>query len=236
MSNRLLAKFHLFKKIANFFKQSNFCKKSNKILYLGLNKPEDEKDKIFIHYPVIRIIPKTQEECKAALNLFLNYTHLIFTSKTAVKIFFEYVSYPNCFQKKKRWIAVGHATKKALEQYGLKDILTPKEETAEGIVNLLKGLDLKNSYFLWPHSALSRPVIRHFFLEEKIKFEECVLYDTIPFWPGYPPNFNEIDEIVFTSASTVDAFFSFFQKLPGGKKLTAIGPITKAKIDFLLSL
>ncbi|HRD55550.1 MAG TPA: uroporphyrinogen-III synthase [Parachlamydiaceae bacterium] len=200
-----------------------------KVLYLGLEKPENEKDKIFIHYPVIQIVPKPLNECKAALNQISSFTHIIFTSKTTVKIFFEYFS--DSHFSKKIWIAVGKSTKKSLENQGILNVLTPKEETAEGIISLLKTLPLNNSHIFWPHSALSRPILRNFFSQEKISFKECILYDTIPFWPGYTPSFESIDEIIFTSPSTVDAFFNFFPNFAFHAKLNSIGPITKAKLE-----
>ena len=124
-------------------------------------------------------------------------------------------------------LAVGEATKRRIEEQGYSVLAAPKEETAEGLISALDQLELKDAFFFWPHSALSRPLLTDYFAERKVRFCACAVYDTKFQLPGPLPPLEEIDEIIFTSPSTVHAFLHYFGKLPKGKKLTPIGPVTK---------
>lgn len=184
-------------------------------LYLGLTPPQTIA-KAIIHYPIIRIIPAPAKLPDAI------FTHLIFTSKTAVELFAEH--FPHL--KDLFGIAVGKATASRMKQHGICVECIASDETAEGIVCELKTLDLKNAHVLWPHAAGSRRVISDFLKESHIQFHECILYHTEAQVPFPLPDLNRVDEIVFTSPSTVSAFLALVGQLPTNKKLSAIGPIT----------
>jgi uroporphyrinogen-III synthase len=57
------------------------------------------------------------------------------------------------------------------------------------------------------------------------------LYDTVTQKLEPKPDLNHVQEIVFTSPSTVLAFLEIFGALPKGKKLIAIGPITQQQLE-----
>lgn len=179
-----------------------------RVLYLGLNpKPGT------FHYPVIRT-----EYCGnlgPALLLWPQFTHIIFTSQTAVHY------WPGPWDK--QMIAIGYATAAALEKKGLDPLIAP-EATQEGVITLIEEL---KGYFFLPRSRLARSVLTDFMTEKKIPFFVLDLYDTV-FQKLEPvPKLDDFDEIVFTSPSTVDGFLRIYGKLPTDKKLTAIGPITE---------
>lgn len=212
------------------------------ILYLGLDVPPDLalKGKI-IHYPIIRIlpIPKENLEIQSAFTAFDQYTHLIFTSKTAVSIFFDYAPYfginiDNIRQKS--LVAVGQKTAGKIYQYCSKTPIIAAQETAEGIIDIFEGQDLKTAYFFWPRSALSRPIISDWLQSKNIKYCACIFYQTVNHSPLPLPDITQFDEIIFTSPSTIDAFISTFGTLPKNKILTCIGPITQAHLARSLTL
>lgn len=188
-----------------------------KILYLGLRP----KKKDFFHYPVIR----TQKcaSVEAALKLWSQFTHVVFTSQTSV----EYWDGP----WDKETIAIGEQTARALQGKGLKPAIAPFA-TQEGVLKLLLGLHQKQTcYFFLPHSKKARPHLIEVLLAHGISYFALELYDIL-FQKLEPvPNLDEFDEIIFTSPSTVEGFLRIYQKLPHHKKLTAIGPITQAAIE-----
>lgn len=61
-----------------------------KALYLGTD-PSYYKAKgvQIIHYPVIQIVPRIDSCVKAAYSKLSSYTHLLFTSKNTVQVFFS---------------------------------------------------------------------------------------------------------------------------------------------------
>jgi uroporphyrinogen-III synthase len=56
------------------------------------------------------------------------------------------------------------------------------------------------------------------------------LYETVAQRVEPVPDLRLFDEIVFTSPSTVDAFFEIFGHIPSGKKIVAIGPVTADRL------
>lgn len=204
------------------------------ILYLGLQPPRPVQDEEIIHCPIIQICPRPIDS-KAFAQLDA-YTHLIFTSKTAVDIF--------CSQGGKvlgkvpmigkEILAVGHATALRLLEAGLPVTETASDERAEGIIQLLDKKDLSRAFIFWPHSAQARPLLKEYLEKRCVRFCECFLYDTLPQRPEPIPNLAQIDEIVFTSASTVDAFLQYFGRIPNDKKLKPMGPVTENYLTEIL--
>jgi uroporphyrinogen-III synthase len=204
------------------------------ILYLGTDPErylQDKKDVRLIHYPVIAIIPRALDhpEVASAYRDLFHYTHLLFTSKNAVRVFFDHLSLLNGDLDQlslKTLIAIGTTTARAMSCHLRSPDLTPEHETQEGLIELLKQSALDGAYFLLPRSSLSRPILLRFFQERKIRFAACDLYDTVTQKLEPVPDLKTIDEIVFTSPSTVRGFLEIFGDLPKDKRLHAIGPIT----------
>lgn len=204
-------------------------------LHTGLEAYPTTKERNILHCPLIQIVPRPYHnlDIREAFMQLPTCTHLLFTSKNAVRIFFSYLphfhNHEDILQNKK-FIAVGSATAGLLQEHGF-NALYPEQESAEGIVQLLETLDLKNSSFFWPHAAGSRPVLSDFFVRKRISCAECILYDTKTRVPSPLPDLSKIDEIIFTSPSTIDAFIEIFGALPEDKTLICIGPVTQKRLS-----
>lgn len=209
-----------------------------KCLYLGIDLPDAPHDTIYVHAPIITIIPRDPhlKEIADAFREIPRYTHVIFTSKNAVRLFFMFLPHFNYSIDHLNMIAVGKKTAELLTRYHVEKITLTENETAEGVVNLLETLELENSYLFWPHSALSRPLISYYLNSKKIPHRSCIIYDTQE-KAEYPfPSLDTIDAIMFTSPSTVTAFLKYYKSLPKDKELIAIGPITKETIELYTTL
>lgn len=202
------------------------------ILHLGLEPPPPKENEIIISYPVIRIVPRppSSPDIVNTLSALHTFDAIIFTSKTAVELFFALK--PDArFLQNKQWIAVGTATAQRLNKNGVHTLATATDETAEGVVTLIDTLSLHtHTRFLWPHSALARRVIPDALAIRGFPLEECILYDTELQAPSPKPDLATIDEILFTSPSTIDGFLLAFGTLPKDKALRTIGPVTAAAL------
>ena len=197
------------------------------ILYLGLEAPLPKQEETIIHFPVIRIVPRatSSPDIVHALHSLSSYDCFIFTSKSGVDLFFALN--PDHSLTHKQWIAVGTATAQRLKEKGIQNIAVATHETAEGVVALIDSLSLSPSTrFLWPHSAQGRRIIPDALLSRGFFLEECLLYDTLPHIPFAPPDLTLIDEIHFTSPSTIHGFLLAYGSLPLNKTLHCIGPVT----------
>jgi uroporphyrinogen-III synthase len=187
-------------------------------LYLGLDAPCEDG---VVHYPVIRIEPL--EISQEKWDRFPLFTHILFTSKTTVKLL------AGRQLSGKTVLAIGQKTARLLP-----GALVAKNETQEGMVELLSSLNLQKSFVLYPRSNLARDLLKKYLEEQEICHEVWDLYTTVFQKPLPEPDFSLIDEIVFTSPSTVRAFIAAFGQIPKGKKLSCIGPVTRAELDHIL--
>lgn len=203
----------------------------SRILYLGLRVPKALQSALLTHVPLIRIQPRPFESLQESFKDHLLWTHLVFTSQTAVDLFFEACRHFGITRMgSKKIMAVGQATAKRLKDWEIEVDAVPEEETAEGILALSQTWDVAQTYVFWPHSALSRPVLTNYWQSQGIRYHECILYDTCCNHDIDLPPLEHFDEIIFTSPSTVDAFIERYGSLPLEKKLTSIGPITQAHL------
>lgn len=204
---------------------------TKKILYLGLDPSHSTiKDEI-THCPIIQIVPRAYDdvEIQTALTLFPQFTHIILTSKSPIRILHEYLlrfGYPLSLWKEKQTIVVGKATAKSLFPLEIIPTAVASNETAEGVVETLKFLSLDSSWCFWPHSTASRNIIPSYFHENNLKLTDSIFYETQMKVPSKLPDLNTFDEIIFTSPSTIDAFLKIFGEIPENKELVAIGPVT----------
>lgn len=208
-----------------------------KVLYLGTDPSRYKaKEAQIIHYPVIQIVPRMDFCVKAAYSKLSTFTHLLFTSKNTVQVFFQQLDslgISKDFLQAITIIAIGQVTASYVEKYTYCSFVA-KQETQEGIVAFLHTQFLEKTHFFFPRSSLSRNVIIDFFQKSNILFQDCFIYDTVTQKNQPIPRLEEIDEIVFTSPSTVKSFLEIFFTIPLDKKLTAIGPITHKALSEIL--
>lgn len=207
-------------------------------LYLGLEKPCDVPEEL--HYPVIRIEPSPVDDpgIHATIAGLPKTSHLLLTSKTAVRLFYEALCAYSCSVENLahiRILAIGKATASRIQHYGLPGPhAIAQQETAEGVLSLLEQEKQAPTFVLWPHSALSRPLIEDYLEEKEIAHHCPAFYTSLPHNPGSLPASGSYNEILFTSPSTVEAFMALHGSLPNNKQLRAIGPITAEALKMAL--
>jgi uroporphyrinogen-III synthase len=209
--------------------------KKTTTLYLGTNPTFYECEGHLIHYPVIKIVPKDphSSEISDVFGKLEEFTHLIFTSKNAARIFFanlKELKIDKSILEKKCLIAIGPVTAIHLEREGFTPKIIAEEETQEGVIEELKKENLKDAFVFLPRSSISRPALLQHLQESNIRHVPCDLYDTVTQKREFIPELQAVDEIVFTSPSTVKGFVEIFGKIPKDKKLKALGPITEEAI------
>ena len=209
-------------------------RKKRNALYVGLN-PQNAGG--VTHLPLIEIVPRpfdNLEIASAFADIHL-YTHIIFTSKSGVEVFFDCLNHYG-YEKieGKKIFAVGKVTAQRLKEKGVETCQVANEETQEGLIHLLAMEDLDQAYILLPQSSRARPVLAHTLMLRRVRHQLCHLYDTHIKVPTVKPDLETFDEIIFTSPSTVEAFIEIFGAIPKDKKITSIGPITDHKLKFFV--
>jgi uroporphyrinogen-III synthase len=167
-----------------------------------------------IHQPLIRL-----EEVPFALPEITNYNWIIFTSRFAVEAFLKRASW-----KFPKVAAIGQLTAAALEKRRIKVDLIPRDESSRGIAAALRRFDLKGKKILIPCSNLSRNILTEQLREQGAVVDKLVVYHNIKN-EVEAIDLSGIDEIIFSSPSTVDNFFAIYGELP-----ERIVPIFKGEV------
>jgi uroporphyrinogen-III synthase len=139
-------------------------------------------------------------------------------------------------------IAVGPKTRAALEAEGIRVAHMPERFSSVGVGEVFTRLNAEGKKVIIPRSGASTPFLALLLEKIGLVVKEIYLYDVCSFrdttsWNEFRELFanNKVDGIIFTSASSVNAFFdimlmdtdkqTLLQNL-GTTKVVAIGPFT----------
>ena len=207
-------------------------------------------DAIPITLPTIELVSKGEKIVDEFLNSVKteNPDFSVFMSSKAVKLLIESSKKTSKFDELRLAIAntiviaVGPKTKDALENENIKVSYMPTRYSSVGVGEVFTKLDAVGKKVIVPRSGASTPFLKN--LLEKIGLEiiELHLYDVCAFsdtsqWNEFRTLFsqNSIDGLIFTSVSSVRAFFEIMTKdfehsqlleNLDKTKVIAIGPFT----------
>ncbi|AFS27773.1 uroporphyrinogen-III synthase [Chlamydia psittaci] len=196
-------------------------------LYLGLNRETANRyHASFV--PILEIIPfaRSSPQLRYALRYLEETSHILLTSPSSTSLFISRMRRKNSKKtlSTKHYLCLGEITASRLTkllpkaQYSLATI-----ETGEGVLPMISSLP-KNARILYPHSALSRPVIEDFLKRENRSFFAYSHY-TIRERQLHPSVFKQCSRVILTSPSGVRAYAKLFPQLPRRIHICQ-GPIT----------
>ena len=181
--------------------------------------------------PTIEIVSINEDELKKCLEDF-SFTHLVFHSQNAIKIFMDAFLKAHDLSELKnvKIYVVGKATKEAIEKYGLSCVAPKEKFTGDELVKIIKEDGFKERKIFLPHSRLTRKEL----LEEYRtlgQFKNISIYDSV-----IPKEIEELPEeftdIIFTATSTFKNFIKMYGKDSlSEKKIFSIGPITTESVN-----
>jgi len=179
----------------------------------------------------------------------------VFMSSKAVKLLFDSAKKISMFEKLQLAIAntlviaVGPKTKAALESEGIKVAHMPDRYSSVGIGEVFTRLNAVGKKVIVPRSGASTPFLKTLLEKIGIIVKEIHLYDVCAFrdtsqWNNFRKLFseNKVDGIVFTSVSSVRAFFEIMKKDYDNTtllnnlqktKIVSIGPFTSEELNKL---
>ncbi len=195
-----------------------------------LEKLLSEKGAQVMHLPSIEISAITpNNKLLKAIDMLESYYCIIFTSVNSVSAFFDAL-----YKKGKdtrslhgiKVIPIGDATASFLTARGVVPDHLPKQFTSEGIIDVLKGLAVRNKKYLLPRAKEARDIIVEFITLQGGTCDVIPVYKTC-----LPKKIRRLEEkpdiVTFTSSSTVTNFIKLYGK--GALKdanIASIGPVT----------
>ena len=172
----------------------------------------------------------------------------VFMSSKAVSLLFETAKKVGKFEELQLAIAntivlaVGPKTKDALEKENVKVAYMPQRYSSVGIGEIFTKLNAVGKKAIVPRSGASTPFLKDLLEKIGLHVTELYLYDVCAFrdtsqWNEFRDMFSQdkVDGIIFTSASSVRAFFEIMTKDHDENKLVdmlhktmvvSIGPFT----------
>ncbi len=189
-----------------------------------------------IEFPAIKIAPPSDnfKFADAAIKNIRSYDRIIFTSANGVEKFFDRLKFAGLDTRvlgKAKIAAIGSATAKKLENFGIIADNVPAEFKAENLAE-----ELKNSV-AGEKILLARAEVARNILPEELE-KHGAKVDVVPFYKTEPADENsgeiltqinsgKIDLVTFTSSSTVENFVKACGRdCLKNLKTAAIGPIT----------
>ncbi len=205
-----------------------------RILFTGTNPQKFRSLGEILHQPMIRIVPLSDySKVKREIKRIDKYDWIIFTSCYGVQYFFEVSIQRNKMKKRIKRIkicAIGRTTADKLEEYDMRVDCIPEKESSRGIIDALKNFDLKGKDVLMPCSNLSGDYLSGGLRKMGASVKTIRVYKNLKPSKFKKINLGEIDEIIFTSPSTVRNFISKYKDIPERIKLKCIGDVTCAAL------
>jgi len=159
----------------------------------------------------------------------------VFMSSKAASLLFETAKKVGKFEELQLAIAntivlaVGPKTKDALEKENVKVAYMPQRYSSVGIGEVFTKLNAVGKKVIIPRSGASTPFLKELLEKIGLDVTELYLYDVCTFrdtsqWNEFRQLFsqNKVDGIIFTSVSSVQAFFEIMQKDYEQNKLVSI--------------
>jgi len=234
------------REIANWFERKPLFGRG-----VVITRPKEQADKFalllyregarVLFFPTIKIETLPDEKLfSRAVDSIESYHWLIFTSANGVEIFFSKFRERGKDLRNLKGIeicALGPATAKAIERWGLKVDVLPDTFISEGVVEALSRRDMAGKRVLLPRAETARDVI-----PEGLSALGCQV-DVLPLYHSVCANTDRkiflkwlergmIDVVTFTSPSTVHNFFKIMGEFswPPNIYTASIGPVTASAL------
>ncbi|WP_243349129.1 uroporphyrinogen-III C-methyltransferase [Parabacteroides sp. FAFU027] len=177
-----------------------------------------------------------------------NYDWLIFTSRFAVKYFFESL---HRIGKDTRFLcgvkvaSLGKMTSNAMAEYGIIPDLASKDESSYGLIDAFNAYQSQGDSksprdsetkgkILIPRSEIALNVLPEGLTKQRWDVTPVAAYRNV--FPDHlePLDLSLMEGIIFSSPSCVDNFVRLYGALPKDKKLISRGKLTEERVQFYL--
>ena len=185
-----------------------------------------------VTFSTIRIKPVRVKPIRIA-----GYTHVAFTSRTAVDLFFENLEGDVRALHGTTVCAVGDQTAKALLEHGVKADVVAAEFTSHALAAELTRRGIRGAHVFHPGADKMNPDFERLLRQSGAKVTNLVLYRIDKDAPDDVASVRGADWVLFASAQTVRNFMAAMDGEPVDARICCIGPITaKAARQFGLKV
>ncbi|MFC1633296.1 uroporphyrinogen-III C-methyltransferase [Planctomycetota bacterium] len=219
-------------KVVELHEKLNWFGTKPAILVLGTNPERYMHLGTIVHRPIIKCVDlENYSKLEDILKDLRGFDWLVFTSSNGVRFFFARLH--RCgFDARAlgamNVAAIGEATAQQLKDFGILADLVPTTESSAGLLEEFSKLDMKNKKILLPRATIASGELPRGLIELGAEIEEAPVYKTVEMEP-VDVDFDHIDQILFTSGSTVRAFTKKFGPIPPHIKVYCLGQPTQTE-------
>lgn len=197
----------------------------SRTLYTGSQCPDPN----YIWTPLIKLTPLADKsEIERSAAEIDTYDYLIFTSRHAAQFWAEAAGDGFTLPHGITVVAIGETTAAELKSLGIRVDMLPENDDSHGVLRLMASRPAGR--VLLPRSDKALPIIPDGLRQMGFSVTTVVAYENKVNNSARRVDLRDVDNIIFTSPSTVDAFVWLYGGLPEGKRLIARGQVTRARL------
>jgi len=208
-----------------------FTKKPN-VLVLGNHHQRYRRLGNIVHRRIIDCVPiDDYTQADQVIKGIEAFDWIVFTSVNGAKYLFQrlYAMGKDARSLSNAKIAaIGKTTANRLKEFGIVADMIPQNESSSGLLEEFTKIDIKGKKVLLPQPEIASKELPDGLLKLDAVINNVPVYKTIDIDPE-PVDFDYIDQILFTSGSTVRAFVKKFGKVPSNVKAYALGLPTQTE-------
>lgn len=217
-------------KVVELHSKLNWFGKQPTILVLGTHPERYAHLGTIVYQPIVKCVGlEDYSELDEILKDLRRFDWLVFTSSNGVRFFFTRLHQSGLDARAlgaMEVAAIGKATAQQLTDFGILADLVPNTESSAGLLEEFGKLDMRSKTVLLPRAKIASAELPQGLIKLGALVEEAPVYQTVEVEPA-DVNFEHIDQILFTSGSTVRAFSKKFGRIPPHIKVFCLGRPTQ---------
>ena len=211
-------------------KSLDWFTKKPKILLPGTHPEKYSHLGCIVHRPMIKLLPLDDySQADPTLKKLNSFDWLVFTSTNGVKFFFQRLNQIGLDARALAPVkvaAMGKTTAEMLNAHGIVPDLTPKLESTLGLLDEFQKIGIKNKKLLLIRPQDPTSQLPDGLEKLNAKVSQTIVYKNVTIKPDLDIDFDYIDRILFTSASTIRAFFENYSQIPSHIEIFCLGQPT----------
>ncbi len=153
---------------------------------------------------------------------------IVFTSTNGVEFFFQRLNIIGLDTRAigtAKIAAIGKTTAEKLRRFGVLADIQPKLESSIGLLKEFKKVSVKGKRILLVRPKVGSSILLDGLADNEADVEAVMVYKNMNIEPE-ETDFDFIDQIIFTSGSTIRAFLKIYGSVPAGIKVYCLGQPT----------
>jgi len=219
-------------KVVELQEKLNWFGKKPRVLVLGTHPEKYSHLGTIVHRPIVKCVSlKDYSRFDEILKRLEAFDWLVFTSAHSVRYFFERLRTIGSDTRSLasvRIATIGKTTAGELAGFGILADLVPDNESSAGLLEKFSTMDMNSKRVLLPRAKVASRELPDGLTGMGVEVVEAHAYMTVEIEPA-DVDFEHIDQILFTSGSTVRAFVKKFGQVPSKVKVYCLGTPTQTE-------